>query len=185
MEFSKKSIVDFPYYYRKDGKPFFIIYIYSNITDIIEKAQKKYSSFDLKIVVPDEFKGPNYAKYISKYPQELREDWIPVSPGFDSSLEQMYLRDIYKISKNENLRQYFTDINTNINEVRKNPKFFMNRKDSETYKKQLIRALEHNPEIIFISSWNDWQFGNQIEPADEYGDKYISITAEILDRSLK
>jgi len=44
------------------------------------------------------------------------------------------------------------------------------------------REPQANPEIIFISSWNDWQYGNQIEPAVEYGCKYLDLTAEILGR---
>lgn len=182
LEYSKKSLVEFPYYFKKDGKPFFVVYANSNITDIVEKAQKKYPYFDLKIV-SGEYIDPGYARYVLKYPQDLRDDWIPVSPGFDSSLEQMYLRDIYLMSKDESLRKYFSESDADIDKVRSNPRFSMERENGEAYKRQLKRAIEHNPEIIFISGWNDWQFGNHIEPAEEHGDKYISIAAEMLGRN--
>ncbi len=182
LEYSKKELVDFPYYFKKDGRPFFVIYANSNITTSVKKASEKYRDFDLKIV-SGEYIEPSYARYILKYPQELRDDWMPVSPGFDSTLEQMYLRDIYLMSKDESLRQYFTKVDAGIDEVRKNPRFAMERESGEAYRKQLERAVQHNPEIIYISGWNDWQFGNQIEPAKEYGTKYIDLTAEILGRN--
>ena len=39
-----------------------------------------------------------------------------------------------------------------------------------------------DPEIIFISGWNDWQYGCQIEPAVEYGFKYVDLAAQVLGR---
>ena len=181
LEYSKKNLVDFPYYFKKDGRPFFVVYANSNITTSVKKASEKYEDFDLKIV-SGEYIDPSYARYVLKYPQELRDDWMPVSPGFDSTLEQMYLRDIYLMSKDEPLRQYFTKVDADIDEVRRNPRFVMKRESGEAYRKQLERAVKHNPEIIYISGWNDWQFGNHIEPAEEYGFKYIDLTAEILGR---
>lgn len=39
-------------------------------------------------------------------------------------------------------------------------------------------ALQHNPDYILITSWNEFFEGTAIEPTEEYGDYYIKKTAE-------
>ncbi len=56
------------------------------------------------------------------------------------------------------------------------------REDGAYFRKQFLRAREVNPEIIFISGWNDWQYGSQIEPAKKYKLKYLDLTAQMLGR---
>ena len=48
---------------------------------------------------------------------------------------------------------------------------------------RLLRARYGDPDIIFISGWNDWQYANQIEPAVEYGYRYVDLAASLLGRS--
>ena len=57
------------------------------------------------------------------------------------------------------------------------------REDGEYFKRQLLRARHGNPNIIFISGWNDWQYANHIEPAVEYGYQYVDMAASLLGRS--
>jgi hypothetical protein len=45
-----------------------------------------------------------------------------------------------------------------------------------------IGFAENDPAIIFISGWNDWQYGCQIEPAVEYRFLYLDIAAKTLGR---
>lgn len=42
-------------------------------------------------------------------------------------------------------------------------------------------ALDNQPDLILLSSWNDWAFGNMIEPSDEYGEKYLDLLAQMLN----
>ena len=56
------------------------------------------------------------------------------------------------------------------------------REDGQYYVRQLTHAANANPEILFISTWNDWQYANQIEPAVEYGFKYVDLTVKSLGR---
>jgi len=56
------------------------------------------------------------------------------------------------------------------------------RENGEYYRKQLQWAKDANPEIIFVSGWNDWQYGTQIEPSIEYECQYLDITADVLER---
>jgi len=90
-----------------------------------------------------------------------------VSPGYDSYLEDAYLArrtgdaDLAKVRKNAAAAD---------------------REDGAFFERQLLRARTGNPEIIFISGWNDWQYGNQIEPAAEYGYTYVDLAARLLGR---
>ena len=57
------------------------------------------------------------------------------------------------------------------------------REGGEYFKRQLLRARYGNPDIIFISGWNDWQYANHIEPAVGYGYQYVDLAASLLGRS--
>jgi Glycosyltransferase WbsX len=46
--------------------------------------------------------------------------------------------------------------------------------------KELKWALDNQPDLIFLSSWNDWAFGNTIEPSDEYGFQCLDLIHEML-----
>jgi hypothetical protein len=56
------------------------------------------------------------------------------------------------------------------------------RENGVYYQKQLRWAKKHDPDIIFVSAWNDWQYGNHIEPAVEYQFQYLDLTAKVLGR---
>ena len=58
----------------------------------------------------------------------------------------------------------------------------MPRQNGETYVQQLQLAEQNDPEIIFVSGWNDWQYGCQIEPALEYRFFYLDLTSKVLGR---
>ena len=90
-----------------------------------------------------------------------------VSPGFDSYLEQAFLAK--------------RDGNDDLETVRKHASV-ADREDGAFFERQLLRARTGDPEIIFISGWNDWQYGNQIEPAVEYGYQYVDLVARLLGR---
>jgi len=47
--------------------------------------------------------------------------------------------------------------------------------------RQFKWALDNQPDLIFVSSWNDWAYGNTIEPSDEYGERYLGLMAEMLE----
>jgi hypothetical protein len=64
---------------------------------------------------------------------------------------------------------------------RKGPLAFKPREDG-FFEKQMLRVRAVNPEILFISGWNDWQYGCQIEPAKEYGFKCVDTAARLSGR---
>ncbi|MEM1949831.1 MAG: glycoside hydrolase family 99-like domain-containing protein [Candidatus Caldarchaeum sp.] len=61
--------------------------------------------------------------------------------------------------------------------VRK-PGSYLDRKEGDTYKSYWNSALEANPDIILVTSWNEWHEGTEVEPSREYGFSYIQLTAE-------
>ena len=56
------------------------------------------------------------------------------------------------------------------------------REDGRFFEKQMLRAREGDPRIILLSTWNDWQFANQIEPAVEYGFQYVDLAGRLAGR---
>ena len=110
--------------------------------------------------------------YIDHWPQRLNREWMVASPGFDAFLENAYVAKYVRQEQNpdyEKIRQ----------EARRHS---ADREDGAYFKKQLLRARTGNPKIIFISGWNDWQYGNQIEPAVEYEYKYVDLASQLLGR---
>jgi hypothetical protein len=58
----------------------------------------------------------------------------------------------------------------------------VDRENGKEFRRSMVRALDREPDIILVGGWNDWQVQNQIEPAVEYGFKYVNLTAELLGR---
>lgn len=58
----------------------------------------------------------------------------------------------------------------------------------ELFKQHLLQGLsvikdktqEH--QILFLRSWNEWGEGNYIEPDAQFGNQYLEVTAEVLNR---
>ncbi len=59
------------------------------------------------------------------------------------------------------------------------------REDGRFFERQLLRAREGAPDIVFVSGWNDWQCCLQIEPAVEYEFKYVDMAARLLGRDVE
>jgi hypothetical protein len=64
---------------------------------------------------------------------------------------------------------------------RPNP-VFVQRADGAYYRRSFAGAISSNPEWITITSFNEWFEGTQIEPSPTYGDLYLRITREMVDR---
>jgi hypothetical protein len=54
--------------------------------------------------------------------------------------------------------------------------------DGKLFEDHLLKAREVDPKLIFISGFNDWACCLQIEPAKEYGFKYLDQAARLLGR---
>jgi hypothetical protein len=56
------------------------------------------------------------------------------------------------------------------------------RADGKYFENQLLTARAVDPKVVFISGWNDWAWCLQIEPAKEYGFKYVDLAARLFGR---
>ena len=45
------------------------------------------------------------------------------------------------------------------------------------YTHQWLRGLTNQPDLVTITSWNEWHEGTEIEPSLEYGDFYLRLTS--------
>ena len=57
-------------------------------------------------------------------------------------------------------------------------KFARNREDGNFYRSTWNAALATKPDLLIITSWNEWVEGSMIEPSVTYGNLYLDITRE-------
>lgn len=60
----------------------------------------------------------------------------------------------------------------------RNPSTVLPRDNYNTYSNTWAVARMVNPDWIFITSWNEWHEGSEIEPSVEHGDGYLKFTTE-------
>lgn len=58
----------------------------------------------------------------------------------------------------------------------------LERAGGAIYEATLQSALESNPDWLIVSSFNEWVEGSYIEPSEQYGRKYLELTAEFVTR---
>ena len=169
LEYVRDQLAKHGFYYRYRGLPLVLSYE-NGRNDAFDHVAPKYSDLRLQRVRPFE---TDVWSYVQNYPQTLNREWMPVNPGFDGYLERAYTQKYV-----ENVKDL------DVEAVRRHgPEAAAVREDGRLFERQLLRARETNPDIIFVSGWNDWQCSLQIEPALEYGFKYVDMTARLLGRS--
>ena len=55
---------------------------------------------------------------------------------------------------------------------------YLDAEDGETFRFTLQMALDQNPDIVQLITWNDYGEGTNIEPAEEYGYRYLEMLQE-------
>jgi hypothetical protein len=58
---------------------------------------------------------------------------------------------------------------------------YLDSQNGQTFKSTLQKALDSNPDIIQIVTWNDYGEGTIIEPTTLFGNKYLEIVQSIKD----
>lgn len=169
LDYIKEHMAGQDYYYRYNGRPLVVTYLNGRPgeTRALDQIEVENSFFTLRRIRPY---GSDVWSYIENYPQMLRKGWMSVCPGYNSYLENAYQAKYME-------KQDPPD----LDKIRKRA-LKADRESGEFYKRQLLLAKRANPDIIFVSGWNDWQYGNHIEPAVEYQFQYVDQTARVLGR---
>ncbi len=155
------------FYFMYNGKPLVVAFLNLR-NDAINEVECKTDDIELRRI------RPYYTDvwcYVDFYPQQLNKEWMVVSPGFDDYLELAYVA-----------RHVQGKEDADLDELREKG-LRVDREDGAFFERQILRARQVEPNIIFISGWNDWQYANQIEPAVEYGYTYVDLAAKLLGRS--
>jgi hypothetical protein len=159
LNYVRKHLVHKPYYFRYKNKPMVLTYV--NISNpVLDQLERETTDFTLRRVRA--YDGKVYWSYCNEWPQPANREWMPVSPGIDPFLENAYLAR----KKGQPIPKWTR----------------FDRENGEYFKKQFATAREVDPEFIFLSGWNDWQYGLEIEPAVEYRFKYVDMAAKLLGR---
>jgi hypothetical protein len=168
LDYVKEHLANQPFYFHYRGKPLIVTYLNGDNT-AIDEIEWENDFFSLRRIRPYH---SDVWSYVEHYPQRLSRQWMVASPGFDPYLELAYLA-----------RYYHGEANPDYAKIKAESRSAAaGREDGVYFTKQLLRARYGNPEFIFISGWNDWQYANQIEPAVEYGFQYVDLTARLLGR---
>jgi hypothetical protein len=167
LEYVQRHLAHHDFYYRHHGKPLVLTYLNGEnaVVDTVEKENTFFTTRRVRAGRTGDW------SYIQGLPQTPHREWMPVSPGFDDYMERAY-RDKYVNHKEIDLTAIWAHA----------PKVTGQRDDGRFLEKQMIEARKANPEILFISGWNDWQCSMQIEPAVEYGFQYVDLAAHLLGR---
>src|SRR5579884_3750904 len=60
--------------------------------------------------------------------------------------------------------------------------FAVDRQGGAYYTRVWQGAIATHPDLISITSWNEWLEGSQIEPSRAYGDQYLQLTRQMSDQ---
>jgi len=166
LEYVRTRLAPHDFYYRFDGKPLVITYLNSASAEI-DAIDREYEPL-LTIRRLSPYAGVKGWKYFGP---EGDKECMTVNPGANGFLEEGFITKYVdkKPVDEEALR-------------RRGKAAVEQRADGRYFESQLLKARQVDPKLIFISGWNDWAWCLQIEPAKEYGFRYVDIAARLLGR---
>jgi hypothetical protein len=59
------------------------------------------------------------------------------------------------------------------------PGEFRDREGDQYYRRSWNAATSSNPDLITISTWNEWYEGSAIEPGENWGNTFVDLTAQL------
>jgi hypothetical protein len=166
FDYIRKNLANRDFYYRMDGKPLVLTYL-NGPAPALDKIDQEYKPFfSLRRVSPSP-DTPGW-KYFGPFGDK---ECMTVNPGANGFMEEAFINGV--INKQP----------IDVKALRQRGKAAIEqRADGKYFENQLLRARQVDPKVILISGWNDWAWCLQIEPAKEYGFKYVDMAARLLGR---
>ncbi|MEI6809821.1 MAG: hypothetical protein WCN95_13965, partial [bacterium] len=84
LNFTRHNLAKCDFYFQYKGKPLVLLYL-NGYPQCLDDVEWSNNDFTFKRIRP--FGDIDVWAYVSSYPQKLRRDWMPVSPGMDSAME--------------------------------------------------------------------------------------------------
>ena len=166
LDYVRKNLADRDFYYRLNGKPLVMTYLNKSSPELDAISREYDKFFTIRYISPDpalpgwRYIGPGGDK-----------ECMTANPGFDSFMEEAFIA------------KYVNKQPIDEKAVRERAKAAIaQRADGKFFQQQILQARQTDPKLIFISGWNDWACCLQIEPAKEYGFKYVDQAARLLGR---
>lgn len=137
----------------------------------------------LAVIQPEYFLKMNI--FDSEFFYSIANTWV----GWQGKVEPSKIKEVWeqqiklqteRMSRKE--QQLFLTVTATYSDKQARPDRWFEIPDNidgvETYNWAWETALQHNPDFILVTSWNEFFEGTAIEPSKEYGDYYIGKTAE-------
>jgi hypothetical protein len=166
FDYVRKNLADRDFYYRLDGKPLVLTYLNGPAPDL-DKIDQEYKRFFTLRRVSSYPEMPGWRYFGPAGDKEC----MTVNPGANGFMEEAFIA------------KYVNKQPIDVAALRQRGKAaIQQRADGKYFEQQLLKARQVNPKVIFVSGWNDWAWCLQIEPAKEYGFKYVDTAARLLGR---
>jgi lipopolysaccharide biosynthesis protein len=189
-----------------NGKPLLVIYRIDNVLNPIEfiaslRDAAKRNGFEIHISLVQSFSRENPTKYgfdsAIEFPPSKPE--IPSSKDKVSNLSKNFKGEIFDYNKvfekfsqrkKEDYTLFFgtTPGWDNASRRKENSVVLINS-NPENYKKWLEHTVvktkscyRGDERLIFINAWNEWGEGCYLEPDSIYGEEYLKVTREVLEK---
>ncbi len=167
LDYVRKNLANKEFYYRLEGKPLILRYLNDPAPDFSVIDTEFSPFFTLRKISPANAAGA-WGYFFD--PKSSAES-MTVNPGADGYMEGAFIGNKLNhqpIDENA-LRAHGKDV-------------VAARRDGKLMEEELLRVRAVDPKVVFVSGWNDWAYCMQIEPAKEYGFRYVDEVARLLGR---
>lgn len=166
LDYIRKNLANHDFYFQFAGKPLVMTYLNTPVPDFSQIEKEYEPFFTMRRIAA--FSSPKFWAYLG--PSGDKE-CMTANPGADGYMEMAYIT------------KYVNKQPIDLKTLQEHGKSVIEqRADGKVFEEQLLKARQVDPSVIFISGWNDWAFCLQMEPAKEYGFKYVDLAARMLGR---
>lgn len=181
-----------PVAYKIAGRPVFFLFEYSLTRSQLAAWLEGKAPASRPILGTLSWRGPEWAGVM-----ESRFGWTDNEPDFRTDVapfrryttrevalgnQQIELQRAAELFRLGAIQVYFGGVSPGFDDRGcwgwgKGPTW-VDRDDGRTYREKWDALLATNVPMVQVATWNDWMEGTTIEPALEYGTKYLEITRD-------